>query len=195
MLKSQDKNWSGGYQSPLISDRLSDHVSEKLQHSCIRQLLLCSENNVALIALYDLALIAALWVLIHTLISVDSCCLPFHSSKIIMQLNFHVKVSTYICVISFDVKNEDRLLKIVPESNVSCECFPVSVSLLGQIYCIASWLRHAIPTAQADSLGDSAQIHFTQWHDASAKCDSPIKTLQGDVKWQFLQVGPNILKV
>ena len=33
-----------------------------------------------------------------------------------------------------------------------------------------------------------AQIHFTQWRDASAKCDGPIKSLQGDVKWQFLQV-------
>ena len=38
---------------------------------------------------------------------------------------------------------------------------------------------------QDDSLGESAQIHFTQWQDASAKCDSPIKSLQGDVKWQF----------
>ena len=28
----------------------------------------------------------------------------------------------------------------------------------------------------------------SQWQDASAKCDGPIKTLQVDGKWQFLQV-------
>ena len=36
------------------------------------------------------------------------------------------------------------------------------------------WLRHAIPKTQDNSLGDSDQIHFTQWRDASEKTDGPI---------------------
>ena len=32
------------------------------------------------------------------------------------------------------------------------------------------------------SLGDSTQIHFTR-QDASARCDGPIKSLQGAVNW------------
>ena len=33
------------------------------------------------------------------------------------------------------------------------------------------WSRHTIPKTQDESLGDSDQIHFTQWQDASVKND------------------------
>ena len=47
-----------------------------------------------------------------------------------------------------------------------------------------------IPKSKTEdnSLEDSTQIQFTQWRDASAKCDGPIKSLPCDVKWRCLQV-------